>query len=128
MKQSDLLIGEKNAERDNSPEVANCPISANCKITEQSAVRGSQHKESCFSVEKLISPGASVEGQKMGNKREGGGTRRTGVWSGKEAVFLSVQTFLQKNIPQVQLLLWSTKLPNVLISAANAAGEQEDGV
>lgn len=30
-------------------------------------------------------------------------------------------------VPQVQELLWSTELPNVLISAANAAGGQEDG-
>lgn len=35
--------------------------------------------------------------------------------------------FLLKNIPQVQQLLWSTKLPNVLIPCANAAGTQEDG-
>lgn len=64
----------------------------------------------------------------------GGGGERNGKKCGRarKLFFFSVQTFfssfLLKNIPQVQYLLWSTKLPNVLISTANAAGEQEDGL
>lgn len=66
--------------------------------------------------------------------------RQTNRWRGKEgksAVGLEscysfcpdfFFFFLLKNIPQVQYLLWSTKLPNVLISTANAAGKQEDRV
>lgn len=57
-----------------------------------------------------------------------GEEKKDRVRLGQKAVFLSVQTFLLKNIPQVQYLLWSTKLPNVLISTANAAGKQEKRV
>lgn len=65
------------------------------------------------------------EGEEGGTEGE---EKKDIVWLGSKAVFLSVQTFLLKNIPQVQYLLWSTKLPNVLISTANAAGKQEDRV
>lgn len=131
MKQSDLLIGEK-AERNDFLERRTVLSTNNCKITEQSAVEGRPGtKTRPLSIEKLISPGASDEGQKRrrrggGNKQEERERRTECGWA--IAVFLSVQTFLLKNIPQVQYLLWSTKLPNVLISTANAAGKQEDRV
>lgn len=104
----------------------------NCEITEQSAVTGGRHQNKGLPIEKLISARESDKGQMEweagGDERRGGEGKKDRVQLGSKAVFLSVQTLLLRNLPQVLYLLWSTKLPNVLISAANAAGKQEDRI
>lgn len=54
--------------------------STNCEITEQSAVRGGRHKNKGYSVEKLISPGASDEERKR-RRRERNEWREVGLES-----------------------------------------------
>lgn len=104
-KQSDPMIGEK---ADFLEEVAR-PSPNNCQSTEQSP---KQPPLPLNAVPPRLGPGAPAL---------------------EKLPLFSVQPFFfplplkAGSIPQVPPLLRSTKPPNVLISAANAAGGQEDG-
>lgn len=108
-KQSDLLNGETA----HFLEELRRPSANNCQSTEQSRVQ--VWPGTMTTALPLEEPSLLVE---------------KGPWASK--LFPVSARFFPPlklgSLPQVQHLLWSTKLPNVLISAANAAGGQEDRV